>query len=159
MASDQSNSANTFRLAFLRKIRNLFQSPTVKAVLLNELRVRGPDAELLVPMLDKVQARRVVKPVQPVEPQPVPAPGPAIPNVVQADPVPTTPYDVQVDVPRVMDGSSEESALEVMDSEDELVSDMVLTPSRSKGSGDNSGEIGQAATVQINKHSFKPFSY
>ena len=27
-----------------------------------------------------------------------------------------------------MDGNSEESALEVMDSEDELVSDMVLTP-------------------------------
>ena len=59
MESNQSSSANTFRLVFLRrKIRNLFQSPTVKAVLLNELRVRGPDAELLVQMLDKVQASK-----------------------------------------------------------------------------------------------------
>ena len=97
-------------------------------MLLNELRVRGPDAELLVQMLDKVQAREVVKPVQPVEPQPVPAPVPATPNVVQADPVPAPPNDIQSDVPRVMDGSSKESALEVMDSEDELVSDMVLRP-------------------------------
>ena len=97
---------------------HLFQSPTVRvrAVLLNELRVRGPDAELLLQMLDKVQARGVVKPVQSVKPQPVP------------DPAPATPNDVQADVPRAMDGNSEESALEVMDSEDELVSDMVLTP-------------------------------
>ena len=80
--------------------------------------MRGPDAELLVQMLDKVQARGVVKPVQPVEPQPQPMPAP----------VPATPNDVQADVSRVMDGSSEESALEVMDSEAELVSDMVLTP-------------------------------
>ena len=129
MASNQSSSTNTFRLAFLRrKIRNLFQSPTVRAVLLNELRVRGPDVELLVQMLDKVQARGVVKPVQPVKSQPVPAPVPATPNVVQNDPATATPNDVQADVPRAMDGNSEESALEVMDSEDELVSDMVLTP-------------------------------
>ena len=129
MASNQSSSTNTFRLAFLRrKIRNLFQSPTVRAVLLNELRVRGPDAELLVQMLDKVQARGVVKPVQSVKPQPVPAPVPATPNIAQNDPAPATPNDVQAGVPRAMDGKSEESALEVMDSEDELVSDMVLTP-------------------------------
>ena len=67
-------------------------------MLLNELRVRGPDAELLVQMLDKVQARRVAKPVQPVEPQPVPVPVPVTPNVVQADPVPATPNDVQAEV-------------------------------------------------------------
>ena len=129
MASNQSSSTNTFRLAFLRrKIRNLFQSLTVRAVLLNELRVRGPDAELLVQMLDKVQARGVVKPVQSVKPQPAPSLVPATPNVVQNDPALATPDDVQADVPRAMDGNSEESALEVMDSEDELVSDMVLTP-------------------------------
>ena len=44
---------------------------------------------------------------------------PTIPNPV---PVPATPNDVQADPTRAM------SALEVMDSEDELVSDMVLTP-------------------------------
>ena len=76
----------------------------------------------------------------------MPAPVPATPNVIQADPVPATPSDVQAGVPRVMDGSSEELALGVMDSKDELVSDMVLTPR-------------QAVTVQINKHSFKHFSY
>ena len=90
--------------------------------------MRGPDAELLVQMLDKVQARGVVKPVQSVKPQPVPAPVPASPNVAQNDPAPATPNDIQADVQRAMDGNSEESALEVMDSEDELVSDMVLTP-------------------------------
>ena len=101
-------------------------------MLLNELRVRGPDAELLVQMLDKVQARGVVKPVQSVKPQPVPAPVPATPNVVQNDPAPATLNDVQADLPRAMDGTSEESALEVIDSEDELVSDMVLTPRQKK---------------------------
>ena len=63
-----------------------------------------------------------------MEPQPEPAPVPATRNIIQNDPAPATPNDVQADVPRVMDGSSEELALEVMDLEDELVSDMVLTP-------------------------------
>ena len=51
----------------------------------------------------------------------------ATPDVVQNDPAPAIPNDDQADVPRVRDGSSEESALEVLDTEDELVNDMVLT--------------------------------
>ena len=78
----------------------------VKAMLLTELREIGPDAELIVKMLGKIQP---VKPVQLPKHQP---------NVNQAAPaVPS----------RVMDGRSEDTALEVVDSEDELVSDMVLT--------------------------------
>ena len=77
----------------------------VKAVLLTQLREMGPDAELIVKLLDKIQP---VKPVQLPKHQP---------SVNQA--APAVP-------PRVMDGSSEDTALEVVDSEDELVNDMVL---------------------------------
>ena len=57
---DMSNKrvirTNTFRLAFARrKINELFKSPVVKAVLLTELREMGPDAEMIVKLLDKVQ--------------------------------------------------------------------------------------------------------
>ena len=79
----------------------------VKAVLLTELREIGTDAELIVKLLGKI------KPVQPVQ---LPK---HQPNVNQA--APAVP-------PRVVDGSSEDTALEVVDSEeDELVNDMVLT--------------------------------
>ena len=78
----------------------------VKAVLLTGLREMGLDAELMVKWLDKIQ------PVNPVQ---LPK---HKPNVNQAAPaVPS----------RVMDGSSEDTALEVVDSEGELVNDMVLT--------------------------------
>ena len=56
-------------------------------------------------------------PTQPVPAQPVPAqPAPVQP--AQAQPAPAA------------DGNSEESALEVLDSEDELVQDMTLSPRR-----------------------------
>ena len=108
MASNQPDSSpvDTFRLAFIRgNIKELFKSPMVKAVLLTELREMGPDAELILKLLDKIQP---VKPVQLPKHQP---------NVNQA--APAIP-------PRVMDQSSEDTALEVVDSEDELVNDMVL---------------------------------
>ena len=129
MASNQNDSSNsassnhTFRLAFLRrKIRNTFQSPVLKAALLAELRDKGPDAELVVHMLEKVQAVRTVS-VQHVQPmpnvQPTPAqPAPVVNRVDQANP------------PVVRDGSSEDTALEVLDSEDELVQDMALSSRR-----------------------------
>ena len=127
MASNQNGSSNsassssnhTFRLAFLRwKIRNTFQSPVLKAALLAELRDKGP----VVRMLEKVQAVRTVS-VQQVQPmpnvQPPPAqPAPVVNRVDQANP------------PVVRDGSSEDTALEVLDSEDELVQDMTLSPRR-----------------------------
>ena len=65
--------------------------------------------------------------VQPVQPIPQPAqPVPAQP--VPAQPAPVQPAQVQP--APAADGNSEESALEVFDSEDELVQDMTLSPRR-----------------------------
>ena len=70
-------------------------------------------------------------PAQPAAVQPMPAqpaavqPMPVQPAAVQ--PIPVQPAQVQA-APVVADGNSEESALEVLDSEDELVQDMTLSP-------------------------------
>ena len=136
----------TFRLAFIRrKIRTTFKSQAVRTALLAELNTRGPDSEVIVRMVEKIPTTRqaVVQPVQPI-PQPAqPAavqPMPAQPAAVQPMPVqpaavqpipaqhtPMQPAQVQP-APAVADGNSEESALEVLDSEDELVQDMTLFP-------------------------------
>ena len=111
----------TFRLAFIRrKIRTAFKSQAVRTALLTELNTRGPDSELIVRMVEKVPITRqaVVQPVQPM-PQPV--------QPVPAQPAPVQPAQVQP-APEAADGNSEESALEVLDSDDELVQDMTLSP-------------------------------
>ena len=137
MSNRQGNLDRTFRLAFIRrKIRTAFQSQAVRTALLTELNTRGPDSELIVRMVEKVPITRqaVAQPVQPIpQPaQPVPAqPLPAQP--VPAQPVPAQPTPVQlaeVQPAPAADGNSEESALEVLDSEDELVQDMTLSPRR-----------------------------
>ena len=111
----------TFRLAFIRKkIRTTFKSQAVRRALLTELNTRGPDSEVIVRMVEKIPITRqaVVQPVQPM-------PQPAQPAPVQ--PIPVQPAQVQP-IPVAADGNSEESALEVLDSEDELVQDMTLSP-------------------------------
>ena len=142
---------STFRLAFIRrKIRTTFKSQAVRTALLAELNTRGPDSEVMVRMVEKIPTTRqaVVQPVQPipqpaqpavVQPMPVqPAvvqPMPVQPAVVQpmpvqpaaVQPIPDQPAQVQP-APVVADGNSEESALDVLDSEDELVQDMTLSP-------------------------------
>ena len=131
----------TFRLAFIRrKIRTTFKSQAVRTALLAELNTRGLDSEVIVRMVEKIPTTRqaVVQPVQPIpqpaQPaaeQPIPAqpaavqPMPVQPAAVQ--PIPDQPAQVQP-APVVADGNSEESALEVLDSEDELVQDMTLSP-------------------------------
>ena len=137
MSNRQGNLDRTFKLAFIRrKIRTAFKSQAVRTALLTELNTRGPDSELIVRMVEKVPITRqaVVQPVQPI-PQPVqsvPAqPLPAQP--VPAQPVPAQPAPVQltqVQPAPAADGNSEESALEVLDSENELVQDMTLSPRR-----------------------------
>ena len=136
----------TFRLAFIRrKIRTTFKSQAVRTALLSELNTRGPDSEVIVRMVEKILTTRqaVVQPVQPIpqpaQPaavQPMPAqpaavqPMPAQPAAMQpipAQPAPVQPAQVQL-APAAADGNSEESALEVLDSEDELVQDMTLSP-------------------------------
>ena len=127
---------HTFRLAFIRrKIRTTFKSQAVRTALLTELNTRGPDSELIVRMVEKIPITRqaVVQPVQPM-PQPAqPAPVPLIPaqpapvQPIPAQSTPVQPAQVQP-APVAADGNSEESALEVLDSEDELVQDMTLSP-------------------------------
>ena len=121
MSNRQGNVNRTFRLAFIRRrIRATFQSNALKAALLAELSNMGPDSELVVKMIERVQVTRaaVVQPGRPT-PQPVqPAP---------AQPAPTQPAPA---ANGVKDGSSEESALEVLDSEDELVQEMTLSRRR-----------------------------
>ena len=108
----------------------------MRTALLAELNTRGPDSEVIVKMVERIPTTRqaVVQPVQPI-PQPVqpaadqsmPAvqPMPVQPAAVQ--PMPDQPAQVQP-APGVADGNSEESALEVLDSEDELVQNLTLSP-------------------------------
>ena len=117
---------HTFRLAFIRKkIRTAFKSQAVRTALLAELNTRGPDSELIVRMVEKVPITRQAV-VQPIQPMPQPAqPVPVQP--IPAQPAPVQPAQVQP-APAAADGNSEESALEVLDSDDELVQDMTLSP-------------------------------
>ena len=84
MSNRQVNVNHTFRMAFIRrKIRTTFQSNTLKGALLAELSNGGPDLELVVKMVERVQVTRtaVVQPVQ-LTPQPVqPAPAQPAPAV------------------------------------------------------------------------------
>ena len=121
---------HTFKLAFIRrKIRTTFKSQAVRTALLAELNTRGPDSEVIVKMVERIPTTRqaVVQPVQPI-PQPAqPAadqPMPVQPAAVE--PIPDQPAQVQP-APGVADGNSEESALEVLDSEDELVQNLTLS--------------------------------
>ena len=89
------------------------------------MNTRGPDSELIVRMVEKVPITRQAV-VQPVQPMPKPAqPVPVQP--IPAQPAPVQPAQVQ-STPAAADGNSEESALEVLDSDDELVQDMTLSP-------------------------------
>ena len=132
MSNRQGNLDCTFRLAFIRKkIRTTFKSQALRTALLTELNTRGPDSELIVKMVERVQVIRpaVIQPVQPI-PQPAQA-APVQP--VPAQPVPAQPAPVQpaqVQPAPAADGNSEESALEVLDSEDELIQEMTLSPRR-----------------------------
>ena len=127
-----NRSDHTFRLAFVRrKIRTAFKSQAVRSALLDELNTKGPDSEVIVKMVERLPTSKpaVVQPVQPT-------PQTAQPAIVQPVPAPVAvvqPYQVQpaqVQPAPVADGNSEESALEVLDSEDELVQSMTLSPRR-----------------------------
>ena len=129
-------SNKTLRLSFLRrKIHNTFKSPTLKAALLAELEERGEDAGLVIQMVERV--RPITEPpVQAVVPVPVanaPQPGPAPgPNDNGPQPGPAArPRQAPAPAP-IPDGNSVARAYEVLDSEDELVQDLSLTPRRER---------------------------
>ena len=132
-----NRSDHTFRLAFVRrKIRTAFKSQAVRSALVNEITTRGPDSEMIIKMVERIPTSKpaVVQPVQPT-PQPTLPPAeqsiPAQPVIVQ--PIPAPVADVQPDQvqpAQVAAGNSEESALDVLDSEDELVQSMTLSPRR-----------------------------
>ena len=90
MSYRQGNLDHTFRLAFIRrKIRTTFKSHALRAALLTELNTRGPDSELIVKMVERIQVTRpaVVQPVQPI-PQPT--------QVAPVQPVPAQPAPAQL---------------------------------------------------------------
>ena len=91
------------------------------AALLAELN-GGEDAALVVQMIERV--RPVVDPptqaVAPVPNQATPQPGQVPPPVTRQPP------------PPVADGNTAASAVEILDSEDELVQEMLLTPVRER---------------------------
>ena len=137
-----NRSDRTFRLAFVRrKIKTAFKSQAVRSALFNELNTRGPDSEMIVKMVERIPTSKpavvqlvkpTLQPAQPAAEQPIPSQ----PAIVQPAPAPVA--DVQHDqaqhaqvqpAPEAA-GNSEESALEVLDSEDELVQSMTLSPRR-----------------------------
>ena len=116
MSNNRVTRTDTFRLTFARrKISELFKNPTVKAVLLTEFRERQSDADMIIKMLDKVQP---VRPVQLSRQQ-------QTANVNAVQPFDAT-NNVQDPPPRPQDGGSEETALDVLESDDELVNDLGL---------------------------------
>ena len=115
MSNKTTKPFKTFRLGYVRrKIDTLFQSPALKAALLSELDKRGDDAALVVEMVERVKSVPT-RPVQAVAPQPHVTP-------VSASPPRPTPTP-----PAAGDGSSQEEAVEIMDSENELIHGMTLT--------------------------------
>ena len=115
-------TSKTFRLAFIRRrISNTFKSEALRAALLAELN-GGEDAALVVQMVERV--RPVVDPptqaVAPVPKQATPQPGQVPPPVTRQPP------------PPVADGNTAASAVDILDSEDELVQEMLLTPVRER---------------------------
>ena len=100
----------------MRRINKTFRSEALRAALLAELN-GGEDAALVVQMVERV--RPVVDPpTQAVAPMPKQA----APRLGQVPPpVPRQPP------PPVADGNTAASAVDVLDSEDELVQEMLLT--------------------------------
>ena len=134
--SMSKKSSKTFRLAFIRRrINTTIRSEALRAALLAELN-GGEDAALVAQMIERVRPV-VIPPTQVVAPVPQfngeEATAPEAQMVGRGMPVdpPTqavaTPQADQVTPP---DGHIAANAVEILDSEDELVQEMMLTPER-----------------------------
>ena len=123
-------SNKTFRLAGVRKrISSTFQSQALKAAMLDSLNGGGDDAAQIVQLMENVRPVNP-PPVQAVKPIPIPRdaaplPGPAQPQAGPA-PRPVPPPAAAAN------GDTEANAVEVMDSDDEFVEELRLTPRRAR---------------------------
>ena len=135
--SMSKKSSKTFRLAFIRRrINNTFRSEALRAALLAELN-GGEDAALVVQMIERV--RPVVNPPTQVV-APVPQlngnedAAPEAQMVGRVRPVVDPPTQAvarpQPDQVTPPDGHTATNAVEILDSENELVQELLLTPER-----------------------------
>ena len=123
MSDKGKSSTKAFRLAYIRrKIHSTFSSEALKAALLAELEERGKDATLVVQMVERIKpaTNPPVQAVVPVLNANAPQPGPA-----------PAPRQAPAPAPAA-DGHTAERAYEVLDSEDELIQDLSLTPRRER---------------------------
>ena len=142
----KKNSRKTFRLCFVRRrIVNTVRSERLREALMEELD-GGQDAALVVQMMERVRERPVIDPpTQAVRPVPIPPPAPQpcpVHGLVQPQPGPAQPqpgpahpqpqnHPVPPPVPAA-DGNSRAGAVEILDSDDEFVQDMRLSPRRER---------------------------
>ena len=129
----KKSSPKTFRLAFVRgRINRAVRSARLREVLLDELN-GGQDASLIVRMVERVHPLPEARPTQEVRPTPIPAPPPC-PVHGRVPPVPR-PAQPQAPVPPpapAADGSSRAAAVEVLDSDEEFIQELALTPRRER---------------------------
>ena len=104
----------------------------------------GPDAALVVQMVERVRERPVENPpTQAVRPIPIPPPAPQPcpvhgqaqpqPGPAQPQPGPANPQIQPVPPPApVADGHSRAGAVEVLDSDEEFIQELSLTPRRER---------------------------
>ena len=134
--SMSKKSSKTFCLAFIRRrINTTFRSEALRAALLAELN-GGEDAALVVQMIERIRPvvnppTQVVAPVPQLNGEEDAAPEAQMVGRVRPVDPPTqavaTPQPDQVTPP---DGHTAANAVEILDSEDELVQEMLLTPER-----------------------------
>ena len=131
----KKNSRKTFRLCFVRRrINDSIRSERLRAALLEELD-GGQDAALVVQMIENMRERPVSDPpTQAVRPTPIPTPAPQpcpVYGPAQPQPGPAQHNPVPPPAPAV-DGNSRAGAVEVLDSDEEFVQDMRLSPRRER---------------------------
>ena len=134
--SMSKKSSKTFHLAFIRgRINTTFRSEALRAALLAELN-GGEDAALVVQMIERVRPvvnppTQVVAPVPQLNGEEEAAPEAQMVGGVRPVDPPTqavaTPQPDQVTPP---DGHTAANAVEILDIEDELVQELLLTPKR-----------------------------
>ena len=132
----KKTSQKTFRLAFVRgRIRRAVRSQRLREALLEELN-GGQDAALVIRMVERVHPvpNQETRPTQEVRPTPIPAPPPCpVHGRIQPQPGPAQPQaPVPPPAPAPADGNSRATAVDVLDSDEEFVQDMRLSPRRER---------------------------